>query len=237
MRPSRNRPDLDQARRLLKEAGYPGGIDPDTGKPLRLTFDSYQITAQGLLQNQYFVNAWREIGLDVKIEATSYNQFQQKVRNGAYQIFSWGWVADYPDPENFLFLLTSEMARSKSGGPNTANFSNARYDELFFEMKVRENDAERLAMIREMLVILETERPWIELFHPEDYALYHAWLRNVKPAGMSFPTFKYRDLDPDLREKQRREWNRPVTWPAYALLAAGIAIVLPGVRTFFRERQ
>ena len=229
--------DLDEARRLLKEAGYPGGIDPDTGKPLRLTFDSYQTTAQGLLQNQYFVDAWREIGLDVRIEASSYNQFQQKVRNGAYQIFSWGWVADYPDPENFLFLLTSEMARSRSGGPNTANFSNARYDQLFEKMKARENDAERLAMIREMLAILETERPWIELFHPEDYALYHGWLRNVKPAGMAFPTLKYRDLDPALREERRREWNRPVTWPAYALLAAGIAIVLPGVRTFYRERQ
>ena len=56
-------------------------------------------------------------------------------------------------------------------------------------MKVRENDAERLAMIREMLAILETERPWIELFHPEDYALYHGWLRNVKPMGLSMPTY------------------------------------------------
>ena len=52
-----------------------------------------------------------------------------------------------------------------------------------------------------------------------------------------FPTAKYRDLDPALREERRRAWNRPVTWPAYALLAAGFAIVLPGVRTFFRERQ
>ena len=104
-------------------------------------------------------------------------------------------------------------------------------------MKVRENDTERLAMIREMLAILEAERPWIELFHPEDYALYHGWLRNVKPAGMAFPTAKYQDLDPALREKQRRAWNQPVTWPVYALLVAGIAIVLPGVRTFLRERQ
>lgn len=229
--------DLDQARGLLVEAGYPGGIDPETGRPLRLTFDSYQTTAQGLLQNQHFVDAWREIGLDVRIEASSYNQFQQKVRDGAYQIFSWGWVADYPDPENFLFLLTSEMSRSRSGGPNTANFSDARYDELFEKMRARENDAERLELIREMISILEEERPWIELFHPEDYALYHGWLRNVKPAGMSFPTAKYRDLDPALREQRRRAWNQPVTWPAWALLAAGVAIVLPGVRTFLRERQ
>ncbi len=111
------------------------------------------------------------------------------------------------------------------------------FDELFLEMKARENDAERMAMIREMLAILEAERPWIELFHREDYALYHGWLANVKPAGMSIPTDKYRDLDPALRAELRRAWNQPVVWPAYALLAAGIAIVLPGVVTFLRERQ
>ena len=175
--------------------------------------------------------------LSSELQATNYNQFQEKVRNGAYQIFSWGWVADYPDPENFLFLLTSRMSRSRSGGPNTANFSNARYDRLFEEMKARENDAQRLAIIRKMIAILEVERPWIELYYPEDYALYHGWLHDVKPAGLAFPTAKYRDLDPILRERERRAWNQPVTWPAYALLAAALAIVLPGVRTFFRERQ
>ena len=84
------------------------------------------------LRFQFFVNAWSRLGLDVEIAATNYNQFQEKVRNGAYQIFMWGWVADYPDPENFLFLLWGPHgAQSKSDGPNTANFANPRYDELF----------------------------------------------------------------------------------------------------------
>jgi ABC-type transport system substrate-binding protein len=228
--------DIERARVLLREAGYPDGIDPETGAPLRLTFDSYDTSAQGLLRYQFFVNAWRQIGLDVQIDATNYNQFQEKVRNGAYQIFQWGWIADYPDPENFLFLLWSEMARSR-GGPNTANFSDPRFDELFVAMKSRGNDRERLAMIREMRAILERERPWIELMHPEDYTLYHGWLHNVKPPGLSNPTVKYRDFDPELRAVRRAEWNRPVVWPAYALLALGVAVVIPGVITFFRERQ
>jgi ABC-type transport system substrate-binding protein len=228
--------DIERARALLREAGYPDGIDPETGAPLRLTFDSYDTSAQGLLRYQFFVNAWRQIGLDVEVDATNYNQFQEKVRNGAYQIFQWGWIADYPDPENFLFLLWSQMARSQ-GGPNTANFSHRRFDELFLAMKSRENDAERLAVIREMRAILEQERPWIELLHPEDYALYHGWLRYVKPAGLSNPTVKYRDLEPELRAVRRAEWNQPVVWPAYALLAFGVAAVIPGVITFFRERQ
>jgi len=229
--------DLDRARALLREAGYPGGIDPETGEPLRLTFDTYQLNAQSLLRLQFFVDAWRRIGVDVEIDATSYNQFQDKVRRGAYQIFFWGWIADYPDPENFLFLLWSEMARSKGGGPNTANFSNERYDALYRAMKVRTNDAKRRAQIREMVGILEAERPWIELFHNESYVLHHGWLENVKPFGMSYPMAKYRDLRAGERAALRARWNEPVMWPAYALVALGVAIVIPGVVTFYRERQ
>jgi ABC-type transport system substrate-binding protein len=229
--------DLERARAHLAEAGYPGGVDPETGKPLRLTFDTYDTSAQGLLRFQFYVNAWRRLGLDVRIEATNYNQFQEKVRKGGYQIFQWGWVADYPDPENFFFLLWSEMARSKSQGPNTANFSDPRFDALFLEMKSRDNDDERVRIVQGMRSILEEERPWVELFHPENYALYHGWLEGVKPAGLSYPTVKYRELHPERRSERRRVWNRPVRWPAYALVGVVVAITIPGVITFFRERQ
>jgi len=229
--------DVERARSLLAEAGYPDGLDPETGRPLRLTFDSSDTTAQGLLRYRFFVDSWRKLGIDVEIQATNYNQFQKKIRDGAYQVFMWGWVADYPDPENFYFLLTTEMARSVNGGPNSANFKDEHFDEIFEAMRVRPNDPERLALVRELRGILEWERPWIELFHPEDYTLFHQWLVNVKPFGMSYPMNKYRDLDPSLRVDRRREWNRPVTWPVYALVVIAVVIVIPGIVTFYRERQ
>jgi ABC-type transport system substrate-binding protein len=229
--------DIDKARRILQEAGYPNGIDPAARQPLHLTFDTGNTAPEALLRMRFFVNAWRKLGLDVEIAATNYNKFQEKMRQGAYQIFNWGWVADYPDPENFMFLLWSKMARSLNGGPNSANFINTRYDELFLRMKTRENDAQRLAIIKEMLALLEQERPWIELFYPEDYLLYHGWLRNVKVAGLSNPTVKYHDIDPGLRSRLRREWNRPVVWPAYLLLLLIVAVVAPGVRAYLRERR
>jgi ABC-type transport system substrate-binding protein len=229
--------DLARAATLLREAGYPKGIDPGTSRPLRLTFDTGDTSARALLTFQFHVQAWKRLGLDVEIAATNYNQFQDKVRKGAYQIFQWGWVADYPDPENFLFLLHGPIARTASGGPNTANFANQRYDELLLAMKSRENDARRQEIIAEMLALLERERPWIELFHPEDYVLSHGWLRNVKPIGLSLPTAKYWDLDATERAGLRVAWNRPIVWPALVLALAMVAVVLPGVVVYVRERR
>ena len=228
--------DLPRSKRLLAEAGYPDGIDPVTGKPLELTFDTGDTSARSRLRYQFFVEEWRALGLDVEIAATSYNQFQDKVRRGAYQLFMWGWVADYPDPENFLFLLWSDMARSQ-GGPNTANFADPRYDALFLEMRDLSNDEHRRELIGEMLALLAHERPWIELFHQESYSLRHGWLRNAKPLGMSFSTLKYQDLDVATRATRRTEWNRPVLWPLWVLAVVAVVAIVPGIVTFFRERQ
>jgi ABC-type transport system substrate-binding protein len=229
--------DLPRARRLLAEAGYPGGVDPSTGKPLKLTFDAYITNTQQKLQDEFFVNEWRKLGLDVELKATTYTEFQNKVQRLAYQIYFWGWSADYPDPENFLFLRSCDYRRSTVGGPNSANFCDPRFERLFQEMRVRENDARRLAAIREMRAIIEEERPHIELYYPEDYLLVHGWLRNVKQFGMSNPMAKYYDVDPALRARSRAAWNQPVRWPAYAL-AAGLALAMvPAFVAFFRERQ
>jgi ABC-type transport system substrate-binding protein len=230
-------PDLERARAILREAGYADGIDPASGRPVHLTFDLGDPSSRTRLRMLFFVNAWKRLGLDVELAATDYNQFRDKVRRGTYQVFSWGWIADYPDPENFLFLLFGPMSESKTGGPNTANFDDARYDALFLEMKDRPNDARREALIREMRTILEQQRPWIELLHDESYALYHGWLRNVKPAGLSLPSAKYVDIDAGERARLREQWNRPVVWPAWLLAALVVALVVPGVRTYLRERQ
>ena len=228
--------DMARARQLLTEAGYRNGIDPTTRAPLKLTFDTSNTTAQAFLQYQFLVGAWRQLGLDVEIAATTYNQFQDKVRRGSYQIFMWGWVQDYPDPENFLFLLQCDNARSKSGGVNTANFCDAEYDRLYREMKVMPNDQQRAARIARMLAIIETQRPWIELYHEEDFTLSHGWLINSKPMGISYPVYKYKDVNPELRARLRAEWNAPVKWPVYLVLLAVVALTVPAVRTYYRER-
>src|SRR5262249_15258348 len=232
------KPDLERARKLLDEVGYRGGIDPKTRRPVHLTFDAGSPDTRSRLRYQFFIDEWRRIGLDVELVAQNYNAFQEKVRRNAYQIYMWGWIADYPDPENFLFLLWGPNANSRNAGaPNTSNFADPHFDELFVAMKNMPNGPERMKLIEQMRAILERERPWIELLHSESYALRHGWMRNMKPAGLSLPTGKYVDLDPELRREHREEWNRPIVWPAWALAVAFVGIVTPGVVTVFRERQ
>ena len=229
--------DLPRARALLAEAGYARGIDPRTGQPLKLGFDTGNTSAQARLFYRFFVNAWRRIGLDVEVRATTYNQFLQKQKDGAYQMTFAGWVADFPDPENFFFLFETSNGRKVSGGPNYANFSNPRYDALYKRMRELPNGPARLEVTREMIAILERERPWIEIYHGESYTLAHAWVKNLKAFGLFDFAVKYRDIEPRRRALARTAWNQPVMWPLWVLIALAVGFVVPGVITFFRERN
>ena len=139
----------------MVEAGYPDGIDPKTGKALILNCD---VNTRGDPGSQSKLNWIRrqfaKIGIQLNIRATQYNRFREKVRTGNAQMFFWGWLADYPDPENFLFLLYGPNGKVKYGGENAANYSNPEYDKLFTKMKNMPNGPERQAIIRQMLEIL-----------------------------------------------------------------------------------
>jgi hypothetical protein len=104
-------------------------------------------------------------------------------------------------------------------------------------MRAMENGPKRLAVIRQMIAIIERERPWIELFHDESYVLSQPWVKNVKSFGLSYPVLKYLDLQPAVRARLRKEWNAPIRWPLWIGLALVVVFVAPAIFTFFRERQ
>jgi ABC-type oligopeptide transport system substrate-binding subunit len=159
------------------------------------------------------------------------------VRTGNTQLFFLGWNADYPDPENFLFLLNGPQSRAKTGGENTANYQNPEYDRLFERMKNMPNGPERQAIIDQMVGIARADAPWVWGFHPKDYGLAHAWVKNVKPNQMARNGLKFYRVDTVMREAQRAEWNRPDLWPIAAALALLVAAVVPAFVAYRRRER
>jgi ABC-type transport system substrate-binding protein len=234
-RPVRRR--IETARQLLAEAGYPGGRDTE-GNPLVVNFDTAWTGAAAKPRIDWLRKQFKKLDIDLQIRQTDYNRFRDKVKKGNFQILFWGWHADYPDPENFLFLLYGPNGKARHGGENAANYQNPAFDGLFRQMESMQNDAERLAIIDEMLEIAERDAPMIWGYHPVAFGLYHEWYRNAKPVTIGGGTLKYTRIEPSLREAKREAWNEPILWPVFAFLAVLVLTALPAVvAAWARQRR
>jgi len=231
------RKPIETARQLLAQAGYPDGRDAATGQPLVLYLDTVQRGPGDKARLDWYRRQFQKLNIQLELRTSDWNRFQEKVRAGNTQLFFLGWNADYPDPENFLFLLNGPQSRAKTGGENTANYQNPEFDRLFERMKNMPNGPERQALIDRMVRIALEDAPWVWGFHPKDYGLSHAWLKNVKPNQMARNGLKFYRLDTALRETDRAAWNRPDLWPIGLGLLALLAAAVPAVVAFRRRER
>ena len=235
------RKSVERARQLIAEAGYPNGRHAVTGEALVINLDT---TSGGMGEKSrldWLTRQFSQIGIQLVVRSTDFNRFQEKLRKGAVQLYYLGWNADYPDPENFLFLLNGAEGKVAKGGENASNYANPEFDRLFERMKNMESDgprgAERLAIIRQAIALLQKDAPWIFGFHPKSYTLSHAWLFNRKPNDVGHNTLKYQRIDVAARERQRIEWNRPVLWPLLAGALLLVSVVWPAVAGYRRREN
>ncbi|HMM76307.1 MAG TPA: ABC transporter substrate-binding protein [Gammaproteobacteria bacterium] len=225
------RKPLAHAQALMVEAGYPDGRNPATGKPLTLYFDAFAFGPDYKPLFNWYRKQFAKLGVQLVVRMTDYNRFQDKVRTGAAQIYSWGWNADYPDPENFLFLLYGPHGKVEHHGENASNYASADFDRDYLRMRSLPNGPARRAVIDRMLARVRRDAPWIWGTHPQAYSLFHAWYANGKANMMARNTLKYRRLDPERRAVLRRAWNRPVLTPLFVLGAIIVLVALLAWRT------
>lgn len=199
---------LAYAKKLLVEAGYPNGVSAKTHQPLTLYYDAISgLGADERAQYQWMQSEFAQLGIQLIIRDSDYNRFQDKVRTGNIQIFSWGWAADYPDPENFLFTLYGPNGQLSAGGENPANYANPQFDQLFLQMKNRSNDAARAVLINKMVAIFQEDTPWFGILYGESYQLSQSWMAPTKINGMINNGLKYIQLNPENRFKLQKKWN------------------------------
>jgi ABC-type transport system substrate-binding protein len=211
--------DAEKARQLLAEAGYPGGIGPE-GRRLTINYDIGDAGPEAVQAAQAFVRDMSKVGIDARIRTHTWNEFLEEIDKGSLQVFRLAWTMDYPDPENFLQLF---YGPNKAPGPNNTLYDNSEYNALYQRMKAMQDTPERLAIIRRMVEIVVEDAVWIPDVHYVSYILRHQWSRNSKPHGITGGYLKYQDVDVELRDRLRRQWNRP-NYGALAVLIAAFAV-------------
>ena len=229
---SPHRRALADAKRLMEQAGWPDGRDHKTGQPLVLNLDTTSGGMGDKSTMDWMSRQLNQLGIQLVVRSTDFNRFQEKLRKGSAQMYFLGWNADYPDPENFLFLLYGPEGKVAHGGENTANYSNPEYDRLFREMKNLPNGPARQAVIDRMLRLVRDDAPWIYWFYPKTYVLQHGWVQNAKLNNVATNTVKYVRIDGARREALREAWNKPRRWPMLLLLLGVILLLWPAVRAY-----
>ncbi|HEX2541861.1 MAG TPA: ABC transporter substrate-binding protein [Caldimonas sp.] len=232
------RRSIDEAKKLLAEAGYPDGRDAASGRPLVLNYDFQRaVTPEAKVENDWMVRQFGKLGIQLEVRATDFNQWQDKTLKGKHQIYWAGWLADYPDAENFLFLLYGPNAKSKSQGENVSNYENPEYDKLYRELQALDDGPRKQEVIDKMVAMVQADAPWSFGYFPWGGLAFQQWVYNGKPSILIRDMAKYYRVDPQLRVAKQAEWNRPTWWPVALLLALVLAAIVAARRSYQKRQR
>lgn len=141
------------ARRLLAEAGFPGGVGFPKLSIAFNTNDEHQNIAVAIQQ------MWKkELGIDVSLENVEWKVFLDRERQLDYQIDRASWVGDYLDPNTFLEMFTTGNGNNKTG------FASATYDSLIRMAALEASPENRMELFQQADAILVDEVPILPLY-------------------------------------------------------------------------
>ncbi len=146
--------NVEKARALLAEAGFPGGKGFPRVRILYNTSDAHQAIAE-LIQSQWK----RGLGIDVGLENQEWAAFLTSTRQGEYDIARAAWIGDYVDPNTFLDMFVTDGANNQTG------WGDSEYDRLLEAAKHETDDARRAALFHEAETILMRELPIIPVYY------------------------------------------------------------------------
>jgi len=147
--------DVERARRLLAEAGHGGG----------LTLTCQSMARNGPLSPAFF-RRFAEAGVQVRCEAVPNDAFNRALARGEIGMFFGGWVADYPDADNFLYFL----ANSRAQGYFALGYHSDTFDALTSEARATIDPERRSQLYRDAERVLRADAPIVPLFHDRTFA-------------------------------------------------------------------
>jgi oligopeptide transport system substrate-binding protein len=170
---------VEDAQRLLTEAGYPGGVGLPTIELLYNTSGNNRLVCEALQE------MWRKnLGVKVELVNQEWKVYLDSQHTQNYQLERTGWIADYPDPHVFLEIFET------GNGNNDTNWSNADYDRLLHEALSAKDEGTRYEIYQKMDAILVDECPVIPLYHYTRPYLMRTQVKGSSPNALDNPFFK-----------------------------------------------
>jgi oligopeptide transport system substrate-binding protein len=159
---------IDDAKRLLAEAGFPAGNGIPTIEILYNTSENHRSIAEAMQQ------MWRKnLGVNVSLVNQEWKVYLDMRHTKNYSLARAGWIADYVDPHSFLEIWES------SNGNNDTNWGNAEYDRLLQSALAAKTEADRYEIYQKMDAILVDELPLIPIY-------YYTRVRAISPKVKGF---------------------------------------------------
>ncbi len=184
--------DVEKARKLLAEAGFPGG----KGFP-EIPFDNLA-DSTSRQQAEYLQKQLDKIGLKIKVESNTWPAMLKRIQQRQAHLWGVAWGADYPDAENFLQLFYGKNATP--GGMNNSYYKNPEFDKLFEKARVLQDSPERTEMYKKLNRMLAEDCPVIFGVHRLVVALRHSWVKDSMYDEFPFPRAKYIRIDTEAKK-------------------------------------
>ena len=187
--------DLPAARAKLAEAiRINGGPLPK----LKVLFGNTETTTEQA--GEYFKSQMAQIGLAVEPDYRPWARFLEMIDNKQAQMYALGWVADYPDEQDFWQLFYSK--NKGVGGLDSSNYANPAFDALYEQTSVMPAGPTRTALYNRMQAMVLDDCPWMCTYYPIDYTLYHDWERPTAIMDYGYGFKAYLQID----FHKRAEW-------------------------------
>ncbi len=165
--------DVNKAKQLLAEAGYPDGRNLP---PIKLL----TIPIYGDL-GTYIANELSQIGINVQVEAIQKSLLMEQTAKSQALFFRGSWIADYPDAENYLSVFYSK----NPAPPNYTRYKNAEFDLLYEKALSEKNDSARYKLYQQIDQLVINDAPVVPLWYDMAIHLVHPNIVNFYPNSLN----------------------------------------------------